>query len=59
MEFSVGSGISISLVHPYSFAGNPYTGLLPDSVITEGGILLDKIPADRFRVLQMNLVQAN
>ncbi|UCD28258.1 MAG: Ig-like domain-containing protein [Planctomycetota bacterium] len=54
-----GGGISISLVHPYSFAGNPYTGLLPDSVITEGGILLDKIPADRFRVLQMNLVQAN
>ena len=51
-------GISLNAVHPYSFAGNPYAGLLPDTVVQEDGVLLDKIPAGSFRVLKMNLLAA-
>jgi hypothetical protein len=54
---SAGS-IALTLVHPYSFAGNPYEGLLPDSVAIEGGTLLERIPVDHFRVLRMNVQAA-
>jgi hypothetical protein len=53
-----GGGIGLPVVHPYSFAGNPWSGLLPASVTVEHGTLLGNIPADRFRVLQMTLEQA-
>ena len=54
-----GSGIALSTVHPYSFAGNPYAGLLPDTILQEHGLLLSNIPAGSFRVLQMTLTQAD
>jgi hypothetical protein len=46
-----GGGIGLSMLHAYSFEGNPYEGLLPDEVITEGDIFLTKLPPDSFRVL--------
>ncbi|UCG15251.1 MAG: Ig-like domain-containing protein [Phycisphaerales bacterium] len=47
-----GSGIGLAMLHAYSFQGNPYDGLLPDDVITEGVVFFDKLPPDRFRVLR-------
>ena len=46
-----GGGIGLSMLHAYSFEGNPYDGLLPDEAITEGGVFLDKLPPESFRVL--------
>ncbi|MFQ5411418.1 MAG: Ig-like domain-containing protein [Phycisphaerae bacterium] len=54
-----GGEVGLSVVHPYSFAGNPYQGLLPAEAVNQqaAGVVLDRIPADRFRVLRMNLTQ--
>lgn len=46
-----GGGISISLLHAYSFEGNPYENTMPASVAVEGGVFLSKIPFNRFRVI--------
>ena len=46
-----GGGIGLSMLHAYSFEGNPYDGLLPEEVITEGDVLLNKLPPDQFHVL--------
>ena len=46
-----GSGIALSMLHAYSFGGNPYEGLLPEEAITEGDIFLTKLPPESFRVL--------
>jgi hypothetical protein len=44
-------GIPLVLVNAYSFEGNPYEGLLPATLISEGGVLLSKLPAGAFRML--------
>ena len=44
-------GIGLSVVHPYSFAGDPYDGLLPDTVDVEGGTLMNHLSPADFRVL--------
>ena len=46
-----GGGIGLSMLHAYSFEGNPYHGLLPDEVITEGDVFLSKLPPESFHVL--------
>jgi hypothetical protein len=46
-----GGGIGLSMLHAYSFQGNPYEGLLPEAAITEGGVFLSKLPPESFRVL--------
>ena len=45
-------GINVALLNAYSFQGNPYEGLLPEELITEGGLLLSAFPPDRFRVIK-------
>ncbi|MCP4247455.1 MAG: hypothetical protein GY778_10445, partial [bacterium] len=47
-----GGGIGISLLHGYSFEGNPYDGLLPPEAESDGVVFLTKLPAASFRVLQ-------
>ncbi len=44
-----GPGITLYAVHPASFAGNPYAGLLPHGRYAG----LGRIPVKRFRVLEM------
>jgi hypothetical protein len=44
-------GIPLALVGAYSFTGNPYRGLLPESLIAEGGVLLPNLPPEAFRML--------
>jgi len=44
-------GIPLSAVHVHSFEGNPYSGLLPDTIAQEEGVLLSGLPASSFRVL--------
>lgn len=54
-----GGAVGLSVVHPYSFQGNPYQGQLPAEAVNQqaAGVLLDRIPADKFRVLRMSLTQ--
>jgi hypothetical protein len=47
-----GSGIGISLLHGYTFQGNPYDGLLPPEADTDGVVFLTKLPPASFRVLR-------
>ena len=44
-------GINIAALHVHSFEGNPYDGLLPDTILLEGGAVLNVLPVDRFRVV--------
>ena len=44
-----GPGITLYAVHPASFKGDAYAGLLPDQTY----VRLDRIPVGRFRVLAM------
>jgi len=44
-----GPGITLYAVHPSSFRGDAYAGLLPNGPY----VSLDNIPVDRFRVLRM------
>ncbi len=46
-----GNGIALSMLHGYSFQGDPYAGLLPPSAY-DGFAFLNKLPAQSFRVLQ-------
>lgn len=46
-----GFNISLSMLHGYSFQGDPYAGLLPPEAY-HGYAFLNKIPASSFRVLK-------
>ncbi len=46
-----GFGITLSMLHGYSFQGDPYAGLLPPEAY-DGWAFLNKLPAQSFRVLQ-------
>ncbi len=46
-----GSGIALSMLHGYSFQGDPYSGLLPPEAYS-GWSFLSKLPAQSFRVLK-------
>jgi len=46
-----GFGIALSMLHGYSFQGDPYAGLLPPEAYS-GWAFLSKLPAQSFRVLK-------
>lgn len=45
-----GGGVTLQAVHPQSYAGNPYEGLLPDRKY----VYLDNIPLERLQVLELS-----
>jgi hypothetical protein len=44
-------GINIAALHVHTFEGNPYAGLLPDTILQEEGAIISTLPPDRFRVI--------